>query len=86
VSEARGSRAPRLPNLQKPSGGASAYGDAIGFYCIIHGHFKIANTVALDDYYTRAEWEVALRAAKHKAMEGEWPVIRPGDFFREREG
>jgi hypothetical protein len=26
-----------------------------------------------------------LRAAKHKAMEGEWPVIRPGDFFRERE-
>ena len=61
-------------------------GDATGFYCKIHGHFKIANTVALDDYYTRAEWEVALRAAKHKAMEGEWPVIRPGDFFREREG
>ena len=61
-------------------------GDATGFYCKIHGHFKIANTVALDDYYTRDEWEVALRAAKHKAMEGEWPVIRPGDFFREREG
>jgi hypothetical protein len=32
--------------------------------------------------YTRAEWEVALRSAKHKAMEGEWLVIRPGDFFR----
>jgi hypothetical protein len=60
-------------------------GDAIGFYCTIHGHFKIANTVAIDDYYTRAEWEVALRAAKHKATEGEWPVIRQGDFFRERE-
>jgi hypothetical protein len=59
-------------------------GDATGFYCTIHGHFKIANTVALDDYYT-AEWEVALRAAKHKAMEGEWPVIWPWDFFRERE-
>ena len=26
-----------------------------------------------------------LRAAKHKAMEGEWPVIRRRDFFRERE-
>jgi hypothetical protein len=62
-------------------GATSRYGDGI----TIHGHFKIANTVALDDYYTRAEWEVALRAAKHKAMEGEWPIIRPGDFFRERE-
>jgi heme A synthase len=30
----------------------------------------------------RAKWEAALRAAKHKAMEGEWPVIRQGDFFR----
>ena len=60
-------------------------GDEAGFYCTIHGHFKIVNTIALDDYYTRAEWEVALRAAKHKAMEGEWPVIRPGDFSRERE-
>ena len=59
-------------------------GDATGFYCTIHGHFKIANTVASDNYYSRAEWEVALRAAKHKAMEGEWPVIRPGDFSRER--
>jgi len=28
------------------------------------------------------KWETALRAAKHMAMEGEWPVIRPGDFFR----
>jgi len=44
----------------------------------------ITNTVALGDYYTRVEWEIALRAAKHKAMEGEWPVIRPGDFSRER--
>jgi hypothetical protein len=40
------------------------------------------DTISVDDYYTRAEWETALRAAKHKAMEGEWPVIRPGDFFR----
>jgi hypothetical protein len=56
--------------------------DARGFYCTTHGHFKVADTISVDDYYTRAEWETALRAAKHKAMEGEWPVIRPGDFFR----
>jgi hypothetical protein len=48
----------------------------------MHGHFKVADTISVDDYYTRAEWETALRAAKHKSMEGEWPVIRPGDFFR----
>jgi hypothetical protein len=76
---------PRLPNLQIPSAELRHTGDATGFYCTIHGHFKIANTVALDDYYTRAEWEVALRAAKHKSMEGEWPVVWPWDFFRERE-
>ena len=56
--------------------------DSRGFYCTIHGHFKVADSIAVDDYYTRAEWEVALRAAKYKAIEGEWPVIRPGDFFR----
>jgi hypothetical protein len=56
--------------------------DATGFYCTTHGHFKVANTIAVDEYYTRAEWENALRAAKHKAMEGQWPVIRRGDFFR----
>jgi hypothetical protein len=59
-------------------------GDATGFYCTIHGHFKIADLL-LDEYYTRAEWEAALRAAKHEATEGEWPVIWPWDFFRERE-
>ena len=56
--------------------------DARGFYCTSHGHFKVADIVSVDDYYTRAEWETALRAAKYKAMEGEWPVIRQGDFFR----
>jgi hypothetical protein len=73
------------PICKSPAAELRHTGDATGFYCTIHGHFKIANTVALDDYYTRAEWEVALRAAKHKAMEGEWPVIWPWDFFRERE-
>ncbi len=55
-------------------------GDATGFYCTTHGHFKVADTIALD-HYTRAEWERALRVAKHNAMEGEWPVIRQRDFF-----
>jgi hypothetical protein len=73
------------PICKSPAAELRHTGDEAGFYCTIHGHFKIANTVALDDYYTRAEWEVALGAAKHKAMEGEWPIIRPGDFFRERE-
>jgi hypothetical protein len=51
-------------------------GDATGFYCTTHGHFKVGDRPLLDGYYTRAEWEGALRSAKHKAMEGEWPVIR----------
>ena len=57
-------------------------GDATGFYCTSHGHFKVADTIAVDQYYTRAEWEVAWLSAKYKAMEGEWPVIRQGDFFK----
>ena len=39
-------------------------GDATGFYCTIHGHLKVADTIAVDEYYTRAEWEAALRVAK----------------------
>jgi len=76
---------PRDSTRKSPAAELRHSGDATGFYRTSHRHFKIANTVALDDYYTRAEWEAALRAAKHKAMEGEWPVIGPGDFFRERE-
>jgi hypothetical protein len=66
------------PICKSPAQELARAGDARGYYC----HFKVADTIGVDDYYTRAEWEVALRAAKHKAMEGEWPVIRPGDFFR----
>jgi len=73
------------PICKSPAAELRHTADATGFYCAIHGHFKIANTVAPDNYYRRAEWEVALRAAKQKAMEGEWPVIRPWDFIRERE-
>ena len=70
------------PICKSPAQELSRARDARGFYCTAHGHFKVADTIAVDEYYTRAEWEVALRSAKHKAMEGEWPVIRPGDFFR----
>jgi hypothetical protein len=70
------------PICKSPSQEFARTGDAIGFYCTIHGHFKVADTIAVDEYYTRAQWEVALRAAKHKAMEGEWPVIRRRHFFR----
>ena len=73
------------PICKSPAQKLARAEDARGFYCTIHGHFKVADAIAVDDYYTRAEWETTLRAAKHKAMEGEWPVIRPGDFFRERE-
>jgi hypothetical protein len=47
------------PTCKSPAAELRHTGDATGFYCTIHGHFKIANTVALDDYYTRAEWDVA---------------------------
>jgi hypothetical protein len=70
------------PICKSPAQELARTGDATGFYCTSHGHFKVADTIARDDYYTRAEWETALRSAKHKAMEGEWPVIRQGDFFR----
>jgi hypothetical protein len=73
------------PICKSPAQELARSDDATGFYCTIYGHFKVANRIAVDEYYTRAEWEAALRAAKYKAMEGEWPVMRPGDFFRERE-
>jgi hypothetical protein len=70
------------PICKSPAEVLARNGDATGFYCTIHGHFKVADTIAVDEYYTRAEWEVALRAAKYKAMEGEWPLISRRDFFR----
>jgi hypothetical protein len=70
------------PICKSPAQEPDRTGDATGFHCTSHGHFKVADTIADDEYYTRVEWEAALRAAKHKAMEGEWPVIRRRDFFR----
>jgi hypothetical protein len=69
------------PICNSPAQELARTGDATGFYCTTHGHFKIVDPL-LDDYYTRAEWEAALRVAKYEAMEGEWPVIRRGVFFR----
>ena len=69
------------PICKSPAQELDRTGDATGFYCTIHGHFKVADRIVAD-FYTRAEWETALRSAKHKAMEGEWPVIRQGDFIR----
>jgi hypothetical protein len=57
-------------------------GNAIGFLCAAHGHFKVADTIlALDEIYSRVEWEVALRRAKQRAR-GAWPLIRRADFVR----
>ena len=69
------------PICKSPAQELPRTGDATGFYCKTHGHFKVADAIAVDEY-TRAEWEAALRSAKHKAMEGEWPIIRPWDFVR----
>jgi hypothetical protein len=58
-------------------------GDAIGFDCVTHGKFKVANTVFKDSRvknYTPAQWEGALRKASQRAKEGEWPVIESDDF------
>ncbi|MGA7230533.1 MAG: hypothetical protein WBX95_06350, partial [Xanthobacteraceae bacterium] len=70
------------PICKSPAQELPRTGDATGFYCTNHGHFKVADTIAADEYYTRAEWEAALRVAKYEAMEGGWPIIRRGDFFR----
>ena len=70
------------PICISPAEELSRSDDATGFYCTTHGHFKVANTIAVDEYYARAEWENALRAAKHKAMEGQWPVIKARGFLQ----
>ena len=41
------------PICKSPAQQLSRSGDATGFYCTIHGHFKVANTIAVDEYYTR---------------------------------
>jgi hypothetical protein len=43
------------PICKFPAQEFSRSGDATGFYCTIHGHFKVADSIAADEYYTRAE-------------------------------
>ena len=58
-------------------------GDATGFDCETHGKFKVADTVFKEGRvknYTNAQWEAALRKAKQRTKQREWPVIKSGDF------
>jgi hypothetical protein len=56
-------------------------GDATGFHCPIHGKFKVADTIVFDGY-TRQQWEVALKKAQLRTKQGDWPIVRSGDFNR----
>jgi len=56
-------------------------GEVIGFRCVIHNNFKVADAVLRRaEEYTREQWEIALRKAKQRAEPGKWPFIRRGDF------
>ena len=57
------------PICKSPAQQLSRSGDAIGFYCTTHGHFKVADTIAVDKYYTLAMGS-CVAFGKHKAMEG----------------
>ena len=60
-------------------------GDANGFYCATHSAFRVADTVFAEHWakdYTRQQWELALRKAKRRTKQGEWPIVRSGDFNR----
>ena len=56
-------------------------GDATGFHCPIHGKFKVVDTIVFDGY-TRQQWEVALKKAQLRTKQGDWPIVRSGDFNR----
>ena len=75
--------APRLPNLQFLAQELDRSGDANGFYCPTHSAFKVADTVFAEHWakdYTRPQWEAALRKAKRRTKQGEWPLINSKDF------
>jgi hypothetical protein len=58
-------------------------GDANGFYCPTHSAFKVADTVFAEHWtkdYTGPQWEAALRKAKRRTKQGEWPLINSRDF------
>jgi len=46
-------------------------GYATAFRCVVHNHFKVADTVSeRAEVYTREQWEIALRKAKQRATPG----------------
>jgi len=57
------------PICKSPAQKLPRTGDATGFYCTSHGHFKVAATISVDDYYTRTEWETA-RAQSTRRWKG----------------
>ena len=51
--------------------------------CATHSAFKIADTVFAEHRakdYTRPQWEAALKKAKRRTKQGEWPLINSKDF------
>ena len=74
-----------LPRLLCPICKSSARShrtdDATGYTCPMHGNFKVADTIVPDDY-TRQQWEAALKKAELRTEQGEWPLVRHGDFGR----
>jgi hypothetical protein len=69
------------PICKSPAKELARTGDATGFHCPTHGKFKMADTIFEDDY-TRRQWEVALKKAQLRTKQGEWPIVRHGDFNR----
>jgi hypothetical protein len=69
------------PICNSPAQELDRTGDATGFHCATHGKFKVADTILLDGY-TRQQWEVALKKAQLRTKQGEWPIVRSGDFSR----
>ena len=67
------------PICNSPALDLPGIGDTTGFHCPTHGKFKVADTIVLDGY-TRQQWEVALKKAQLRTNQGEWPLVRLGDF------
>jgi hypothetical protein len=65
--------------LKSPAQELPHTGYATGFHCPTHGKFKVADTIFPEDY-TRQQWVVALKKAQLRTKQGEWPLVRHGDF------
>jgi predicted GIY-YIG superfamily endonuclease len=59
-------------------------GDASGFYCATHSAFKVADAVFAEHRakdYTAPQWEAALKKAKRRTKQGEWPLHKQQRFL-----